>query len=50
MRRCLYCDDARSPDAATTTNAYIATMLISSGVLIIRCDDVYNTAAANARS
>ena len=36
--------------ATTITNAYIAMMLISSKVLIIRCDDVYNAAPANMRS
>ena len=32
---------------ANTANAYIATMLIKSAVLIIRCEDAYN-ATANA--
>ena len=32
---------------AITANAYIAMMLISSGVLIIKYDDAYNTAIIN---
>ena len=36
--------------AATIANTYIATILISNRMLIIRCDDVYNAAPANVRS
>ena len=36
--------------AATIVNAHIATILISSRMLIIKCDNIYNTAPTNVRS
>ena len=46
ISRCCLCDAYN----ASAANAYIPTMLISSGVLIIKCDDAYNAIAANVRS